>query len=167
MNVARKRRTARTPSTFTGEVLGLAGSVLDGLHDAGVLAENGAVLRQVSSIIASARSGEAAPRETITPLRTITGAELGRTLAGPGGTSPRTGFAFPGAPPMSSDPPRDALVFDVARSCTYVQHLRDVAQLLDVGDLVAAELAAPGERSCTWSSWSRPGGAPVRSAAPI
>lgn len=43
-------------------------------------------------------------------------------------------------------PPRDALVFDVARSCTYVRHARDVAERLDVGDQVVAELADMGER---------------------
>ena len=43
-------------------------------------------------------------------------------------------------------PPRDALVFDVARSSTYVRHTRDTAERFDVGDLVVAELAAMGDR---------------------
>jgi hypothetical protein len=47
---------------------------------------------------------------------------------------------------MGQSERRDALVFDVARSCTYVQHTRDVAERLDVGDLVVAELADVAER---------------------
>jgi len=47
---------------------------------------------------------------------------------------------------MSPTPPRDSLVFDAARCCTYVRHARDVAARLDIGDLVVAELADIGER---------------------
>ncbi|HEY7201895.1 MAG TPA: hypothetical protein VIC57_16865 [Candidatus Dormibacteraeota bacterium] len=41
---------------------------------------------------------------------------------------------------------RDDLVFDMARSHTYVDHTRDVAQRIGAGDLVVAELADMAER---------------------
>jgi hypothetical protein len=47
---------------------------------------------------------------------------------------------------MSPTPPRDALVFDAAKSCTYVRHTREVAERLEVSDLVVAELADMSER---------------------